>query len=283
MKNSHRMQCLEVWGGYEAIDTALEMTGLDVWAYSTVFENDDQGGDVLYLSSCASGRITRILVADVSGHGEKVKSIAKNLRDLMRDNINRIEQTQLMGAVNESFSQLEEIGAFATAILATYFYPKKTLSVSSAGHPSPLIYDSGIKEWRILDEASAESSENESLQPALPLGITDSSSYEAVQIKLKPQDMVFCYTDAFMEGVDEQENLIGTKGLMHLLNELRGTENNEILKELISKIKSLHPQNLKNDDCTAVLMRPNKKGVTFFDNVAAPFRFINHHFKSKKL
>src|SRR3954447_25427257 len=75
------MQCMEVWGGNALIDTCVSISGLDAWVYSKPFENGEAGGDVHYVSSCATGRITRLLLADVSGHGEKVRNTAATLRD----------------------------------------------------------------------------------------------------------------------------------------------------------------------------------------------------------
>src|SRR5690606_40547076 len=41
---------------------------LDAWIYSKP-HGGKQGGDVHYVSSCAAGMLTRLLVADVRGHG----------------------------------------------------------------------------------------------------------------------------------------------------------------------------------------------------------------------
>ena len=56
----------------------------------------DAGGDVYYVSACATGRITRLLVADVSGHGANVRDTAISLRDLMRQYVNHIDQTRFV-------------------------------------------------------------------------------------------------------------------------------------------------------------------------------------------
>ena len=139
MSRKHRMQCMEVWGSNRAVEANVTMTGLDVWAFSRPFEKGEQGGDVYYLSSCASGRISRLLLADVSGHGAEVAATAESLRDLMRRHVNYIDQTRLAEKVNQEFSASAENGRFATAVLVTFFAPKRSLSVSNAGHPDPLI------------------------------------------------------------------------------------------------------------------------------------------------
>lgn len=73
----NRMQCMEVWGGNQAVERSFQTPGLKIWVYSRPYGQAVGGGDVYYISSCASGRITRMLLADVSGHGELVAKIAE--------------------------------------------------------------------------------------------------------------------------------------------------------------------------------------------------------------
>ena len=73
---AQHMQCMEVWGGSQLTSAGVEMGGLDVWVYSKPFGEAQRGGDVYYASSCATGRISRLLLADVSGHGTSVAATA---------------------------------------------------------------------------------------------------------------------------------------------------------------------------------------------------------------
>ena len=101
------MQCMEVWGGNQAADNGVTMAGLDVWIYSKPYGESDGGGDVYYVSSCATNRITRLLVADVSGHGKAVQDLATELRRLMRRYVNHIDQNRFVRSMNEQFAALE--------------------------------------------------------------------------------------------------------------------------------------------------------------------------------
>src|SRR4051812_18671738 len=94
LEEPKRMQCMEVWGGNHAVDTGVIMPGLDAWLFSRPCNSDDHGGDIHYVSSCAAGEITRLLVADVCGHGAAVSNIAIDLRKLMRKYINYHDQTR---------------------------------------------------------------------------------------------------------------------------------------------------------------------------------------------
>jgi len=78
---------------------------------------------VYYASSCATGRITRLLLADVSGHGKTVAATAADLRALMRRFVNRLDQGEFVRLLNQQFGALSRQGAFATAIVTTFSLP----------------------------------------------------------------------------------------------------------------------------------------------------------------
>ena len=69
------MQCMEIRGGNVAVEEILDVR-LDEWIYSRPHESAQSGGDVHYLSLCASGTISRLILADISGHGASVAGFA---------------------------------------------------------------------------------------------------------------------------------------------------------------------------------------------------------------
>src|SRR3954452_12956498 len=121
--DQERMQCMEVWGGNDLVDANVSMSGLDAWVYSKPYKQAQAGGDVYYVSACATGRITRLLVADVSGHGANVRDTAVGLRDLMRRYVNHLDQAQFVRSMNQRFTSMSEAGCFATAVVTTFFAP----------------------------------------------------------------------------------------------------------------------------------------------------------------
>src|SRR4051794_16098285 len=112
----YEMHCMEVWGGNQTADRGVVMAGLDAWVFSKPFGGADGGGDVYYVSSCATGRITRLLVADVSGHGAAVCDVAGQLRGLMRKHVNQIDPARFVQSMNTQFAALAKAGCFATAV-----------------------------------------------------------------------------------------------------------------------------------------------------------------------
>src|ERR1700687_999293 len=144
------MQCMEVWGGSQLTTRGVEFGGLDAWVYSKPYGNAQHGGDVYYASSCATGRISRLLLADVAGHGDSVTATAADLRALMRRFVNRLDQTEFGGLLNKQFAELWREATFATAIVATFFAPSRRMTVCNAGHPRPLLYRAARQQWDFL-------------------------------------------------------------------------------------------------------------------------------------
>src|SRR5271154_1098630 len=155
-KPTERMQCMEVWGGSQLTARGVELGGLDAWVYSKPYGGGQHGGDVYYASSCATGRNTRLLLADVAGHGNTVAATAADLRTLMRRFVNRLDQTEFVRLLNQQFADLSKDGTFATALVTTFFSPAHRMTVCNAGHPRPLLYRAAENEWNLLGHAAPE-------------------------------------------------------------------------------------------------------------------------------
>lgn len=262
------MQCMEVWGGNQSVDHMLQTTGLDVWVYSQPHANARSGGDVYYVSSCASGRITRILLADVSGHGDAVSDHAETLRQLMRRNINRIDQSSLVNSINREFAAESTDWVFATALIGTFFTPTQTLTLSSAGHPSPLIFRPETGLWRKFKSADADQPDERNL----PLGIQEDENYLSSRTKLRLGDLVLCFTDGLIEVERPDGNMLGIEGLLEIVSQLNTHEPTQIINQLVEKVTSTNPSINSGDDVSIVLFQLNAERVSLRDNLLAPFR-----------
>src|ERR1700733_10347163 len=240
-KTPQQMTCMEVWGGSQLTTQRVEMGGLDAWVYSKPFGDAQRGGDVYYASSCATGRITRLLLADVSGHGNAVASTAANLRTLMRRFVNRLDQTEFVRLLNQQFAALSESGTFATAVVATFFAPTQRLIVCNAGHPRPLLYQAEERQWTLLgaDAAAEPPSPNN-----MPLGILDMTEYEQFDVELESGDCILSYTDALIESRDADGEMLGEDGLLRIVRLLGDVEPQLLTKMLLREIKDRHPNNL---------------------------------------
>ncbi len=249
-----QMECMEIWGGTEPITRRVQMRGLDAWVYSQPFRQAHGGGDVYYASSCATGRISRLLLADVSGHGAAVADIAATLRGLMRRFVNFIDQTKFVRAMNDSFVTASPDGVFATAVVCTFFAPTNRLTVCNAGHPQPLWYRAADHRWSLLRHAPDT---NASPVPSnMPLGILDMVDYEQSDVEMDGEDLMLLYTDALSEAHDGSGQMLCESGLLRVVEGLGTVDPAKLVDALLAAVAALNPKNLADDDVTVLLLRP---------------------------
>ncbi|HMB96015.1 MAG TPA: PP2C family protein-serine/threonine phosphatase [Tepidisphaeraceae bacterium] len=267
--DSVHMTCMEIWGGNQTADNAVTMSGLDAWIYSKPYGQADGGGDVYYVSSCATGRITRLLLADVSGHGKMVADIATVLRRLMQKYVNFIDQSSFVTSMNHQFTELSAAGCFATAIVSTFFAPTNELTLCIAGHPSPLIYRAATKRWSYLAEVNDESSTN------IPLGIDQITDWMQFGVELNLGDLVLCYTDSLIESHGNDGEMLGLAGLLEIANQIELNDPGVFTRTLLDAIASRAEGNLSMDDVTVLLFRPNgARSASFMQRAFAPIRML---------
>jgi phosphoserine phosphatase RsbU/P len=265
-----RMQCMEVWGGNSEVNKSFEMPGLRAWVYSKPYGKSTAGGDVYYVSSCASGRITRLLLADVSGHGPEVAGLALGLRDLMRRNVNLVKQTRFVEGMNRQFTRLSESGAFATALVATFFQPTRKLTLCNAGHPPPLLFQARANRWSTLEPDERP----EIGISGTPLGVYDQARYPQVQLPLEHGDLVLLYSDAVTESLDSSGTMVGVGGLVQLVKRLDTSDPSGFIDSLLAAIGGNRSGSLDHDDLTMILVRASGTSTTWRDNFLAPFRLL---------
>ena len=57
------------------------------------------------MSVCDHDLISRVALADVSGHGHDVSAVTQTLRELMHQNINAWDQSDFMRGLNDMFNK----------------------------------------------------------------------------------------------------------------------------------------------------------------------------------
>src|SRR5262249_43269560 len=151
------------------VERSVSTPGLDLWVFNRPFRGEAQGGDVYYVTLCGGGVITRIVVADVSGHGASVSEFSKSLRSLVRKNINQKSQKRLVEKLNTQFAEMAAMQRFATALVMTYLASRCRLTICNAGHPQPLFYRARERTWSLLSQKLVD----QGGAANLPLGLDD--------------------------------------------------------------------------------------------------------------
>jgi serine phosphatase RsbU (regulator of sigma subunit) len=245
------LQCMEIWGGSHAATARTVTPGLDIWVSSEPHEAAADGGDVHYVSLCGGGKITRLIVADLSGHGASAADAARGLRALMRTNINRKDQGRLVAALNRQFLAQSQLRRFATAVVATYLTFRDTLTVCNAGHPRPFWYHAAASTWEVVETDPGEGAAN------LPLGIDAATPYTQRDLPLGRGDLVVFYTDALIEMTNPAGVQLGESGLLAIVRGLDPTRPADFGPALLARLDAVRGGRPLDDDRTVVVLHHN--------------------------
>ncbi len=199
-QRDHQLQCMEIWNGNRFIEQNVSSAGIQAWVFSHPYQGNRQGGDIHYLSLCVGGIVTRLILADVAGHGDRVAKTSQVLLNLLRKFMNTKKQDRLVVELNRHFTETDDKDGFATAVVATYLSHKSTLLLTNAGHPRPLFCRQSQDHWEFLDLPTTD----KGLGDNFPFGLDQSTRYEHFVIKIEPGDWLLLYTDAYTESCDQR-------------------------------------------------------------------------------
>ena len=248
------LRCMEIWGGNQAFDNAISVSGMDAWLYSRPYRDADSGGDIYYVSTCGHGRIARFAVADVAGHGAHVGRLGARLRMLMRKHINTLDQARFVRMLNEEFLRFDAGGKFATALLTSYYAPTDDLVVCNAGHPPPLWYRADTDTWQLLTQSSPQTV-NKVFN--LPLGIIEPTPYFQFAVKLARNDVILIHTDSLTEATNKQGRQLTSEGLLNLARKLDPTEPQRIKDAVLAAVRAYQGHDDFTDDVTLLVLHHN--------------------------
>ncbi len=247
----YRLACLELRGGNDLATYSAELPGLSAWVSCQPLRPSQRGGDLYYLSACSQGSIARVVIADVSGHGEVVSAAAIRLREFLSRHIDVWDQSVLIRDLNNSFLRDERRVKFATAFLASFASDSRDLLFTNAGHLPPLWYRSASSEWSFLQDSMADSKEIADL----PLGLIAGTEYCQTAVELQKGDLLILFTDGINEAEDAAGNQLGLERLLSTARVLPTDSATAAGEALIAAVTRFRGSAPARDDTTVVALR----------------------------
>jgi len=249
----HRMACLEIRGGNRRESYSVELPGLSAWISCRPLPPASEGGDLHYMTVCGKGAISRVVLADVAGHGELVSSIAERLRDGLRKHVNTWDQSLLVQELNDSFLAGANGVQYATAFVLGHYVQSGEMVFTNAGHVPPLWYRAAERKWLMISHSTPYATD----VADLPLGIIAGTSYTQTAIQLSPGDLLVLYTDGLSESRDAAGHQLGSDQLASLASTVPVELPDRAGEALLSCVEMFRSPVPADDDETMIVLRRN--------------------------
>jgi phosphoserine phosphatase RsbU/P len=248
---TRRLECAETWAGNEKAASLVELPGLAAWVHSVPAGPTEAGGDVHYVSVCPSCIVSRVALADVSGHGNAVEALGVKLRELMERYLQDLEQVGLMRDLNRAVQETLESVHYATMVAVGFHDRRGLLVLTNAGHPPPLWYRAERNEWSWLETQRASGR-----RPAgVPLGMLPDIDYDRIVIKPRPGDLVLLYSDGVSEATNSAGEELGRDGLLTIARELDPNSTETFGVQLTSSLCTFRAGTEAQDDETIIVLK----------------------------
>ena len=246
----HVLVCNEVWGGNRRVIRTVRLPSLVAWVASVPINEGEGGGDLHYMSLCDHDMISRVALADVSGHGRDVNAVTQTLRKLMRKNINAWDQADFMRGLNDTFGQGGN-DKYATAIVLSFHRVTGRLAFSNAGHLPPLWYHAAQRAWGWLEVGTDPQAKKVS---GLPVGLIPGSDYRQSVVTLKPSDFLVLYTDGITDAENGTGQDLGREQLLEWARQAPVDSPRALGEDLLQRLE-LFRGGLRNDDETLLVLQ----------------------------
>lgn len=199
------------------------------------------GGDYYDIIPLGADRFG-IMVADVSGHGAPAAIVMAMIRAVLHTHPGPpVHPPSVLHYINRHFEFLWETAMYATAIYAVLDAGTRTLQVSSAGHPPPLLLRAG------------ESAEVLPVETTTCLLWDELRNVPCVEHQLRAGDRLIFYTDGITERQAPLDVMYDPEQFAAALTRIGAVAPAAIVQEIVAELDRFAAGHEAEDDQTLVV------------------------------
>jgi serine phosphatase RsbU (regulator of sigma subunit)/DNA-binding NarL/FixJ family response regulator len=223
-------------------DEIPPIPGYDIAAAS--FPAEYAAGDYYDFIPLADGKMG-FVVGDVTGHGFAPALLMAAVHTLLRLlGPSHADVGELLAVANRHFLNITQEDRFVTLALACLDVDARTLTYTSAGHPTGYV----------LDRDGAVRSQL--LSTGFPMGVVEDADFPIGDpVTLQPGDLILLLTDGFHEARSPQGEFFGTKRILNLAHQFRERSAIDILEGLYEAVLHFSSEAGLTDDITAIVIK----------------------------
>lgn len=205
------------------------------------------GGDFYHALKINNDKIVYIL-ADVMGHG----IVSNYMVAMMKGAFKVLSRTcsspgEIMTNLNDMlYDEFDKMGMFTTCLVSMIDLKENTITISNAGHYSPIVIN---KDGSIKRDLNCKK--------GIPIGVIEDVNYKNNVISLDECSMICMYTDGLLEIKNKSKEEYGISRLENFIKN-NYTNNQEIIIEnLKNELKEFSNKDSYDDDILIVMLKNN--------------------------
>jgi len=192
-----------------------------------------------------------LAIADVAGKGMPaallMSTVQATLRSLTARNGSSAphpELSSIVGKLNRLLFNSTNGEHYVTFFYATFDQTTQLLTYVNAGHNPPLYL-----------EADSDADFRQLTSGGLVAGAFEHAAYEQDTVQMKPNDLLFLYTDGLTEALNAEGEEFGANRIMEALRAIASDSVDQIRDELVRRVKEWCKGMSLYDDLTFVVMK----------------------------
>ena len=188
-----------------------------------------------------------LVIADVSGKGIPAALFMMMAKNMIKNYAQSgLSPSEIMTRTNLNVLENEENTMFVTVWLGFYEIPTGRITAVNAGHEYPMIRKTGGRFELYKDPHS------------MIIGGYESAVYREYELQLDVGETLFLYTDGAPEATNRAEELLGTDGVLEVLNRDPDGAPEELIEHVESAISTFVGDAPQFDDLTMLVIKRTK-------------------------
>ena len=213
------------------------------------------GGDFYDFSLLDEERLC-FTIGDVSGKGVPASLFMAVTKTLLKAAASRLSQPDtILADVNEELCQDNDSAMFVTVFFGILHIKSGELIYSNAGHNLPYLL--------LASDQDSSQDSSQDIPHVVPLektggmalGVMEDVEYRTQQLRLRPGDSLFLYTDGVTEAMDCAGNLFSDGRLQDLLSHVNGAFPREIIGMTLDEVNQFSSGAEQSDDITLLALK----------------------------
>lgn len=203
------------------------------------------GGDFYYAHKIDDKRVA-FIIADVMGHGIVANYMVAMIKGAFKTLCYQYKTPgEIATHLNKIlYDEFDKMGVFATALINVFDTERNILSVSNAGHYSPIIIDD-----------NGELVESLNCKKGIPIGVLPDGEYHSNTFSIENYPMVFMFTDGTLEIKNQYKEEFGLDRLKNFVKSNYKNNKNKIVENLKKETEKFTGNDNFDDDILILMLK----------------------------